>query len=64
MHSVKNSNKLKLNSVIEQSQRTFKKKSIVRDRNITYVMVSYVVQKQATLLNFSSKNKNIGDLNI
>lgn len=64
MHSVKNTIKLKLNSVIEQSQRTFKKKSIVRDRNITYVMVSYVVQKQAALLNFSSKNKNIEDLNI
>lgn len=64
MHSAKNTNKLKLNSVTEQSQRTFKKKSIVRDRNITYVTVSYVVQKQATLLNFSSKNKNMGDLNI
>lgn len=64
MHSVKDTIKLKLNSVIEQSQRTFKKKSIVRDRNITYVMVSYVVQKQAALLNFSSKNKNIEDLNI
>lgn len=64
MHSAKNTNKLKLNSVTEQSQRTFKKKSIVRDRNTTYVMVSYVVQKQATLLNFSSKNKNMGDLNI
>lgn len=64
MHSVKNTIKLKLNSVIEQSQRTFKKKSIVRDRNIIYVMVSYVVQEQAALLNFSSKNKNIEDLNI